>query len=87
MFINNITSRCTILIALIISIAGTIAGQQPRPASTSSNRSQQAPKDAGTAFRNARDSITDGEWAKAQEMFSDYVAKYPNEKNIDAALY
>ncbi len=88
MFITNTTSRCTILIvALILSLAGIVAAQQPRPASTSSNRAQQAPKDAASAFRNARDSITDGEWAKAQEMFSDYVAKYPNEKNIDAALY
>lgn len=81
MFIINTTSRCTILIvALILSLGGIVVAQQPRPA-------QQAPKDAGTAFRNARDLITDGEWARAQEMFSDYVAKYPKEKNIDAALY
>ena len=81
MFNLNRKSRSAMLIAaLIITFAGSTAAQQPRPA-------QQAPKDAATAFRNARDSITDGEWARAQEMFSDYVAKYPNEKNIEAALY
>ncbi|HET9525161.1 MAG TPA: HEAT repeat domain-containing protein, partial [Pyrinomonadaceae bacterium] len=30
---------------------------------------------------------TDGEWAKAQAKFSEYVSSYPNEKNVDAALY
>jgi tetratricopeptide (TPR) repeat protein len=43
--------------------------------------------DATTIFRSARDLITDGEWAKAQEKFNEYVTSYPNEKNIDAALY
>ncbi|HEU4508362.1 MAG TPA: HEAT repeat domain-containing protein [Pyrinomonadaceae bacterium] len=81
MFNLNRKSRTAMLIvALIITFTGSIAAQQPRPA-------QQSPKDAATAFRNARDFITDGEWAKAQEMFSQYVSKYPNEKNIDAALY
>src|SRR6185369_5060334 len=40
-----------------------------------------------TVFRSARDLITDGDWARAQQKFSDYVAAYPNEKNIEAALY
>jgi tetratricopeptide (TPR) repeat protein len=43
--------------------------------------------DATTVFRSARDLITDGEWAKAQEKFGEYVAAFPNEKNLDAALY
>ena len=34
-----------------------------------------------------RDLITDGQWAKAQEKFNEYVSSYPNEKNLDAALY
>src|SRR5262249_32864583 len=43
--------------------------------------------DATTVFRSARDLITDGDWARAQEKFSEYVNSFPNEKNIDAALY
>jgi hypothetical protein len=43
--------------------------------------------DATAVFRSARDLITDGQWARAQEKFSDYVSSYPNEKNLDAALY
>ncbi len=87
MFITNTTSRCTILIvALIISIAGTVAAQQ-RPAATSNARSQQVATDAAAVFRSARDFITDGEWSKARNRFHDYVTMYPNEKNIEAALY
>ena len=32
-----------------------------------------AKSDATTVFRSARDLITDGEWAKAQQKFSEYV--------------
>src|SRR5262249_8365675 len=42
---------------------------------------------ATTVFRSARDLITDGDWAKAQAKFDEYVSQFPNEKNIDAALY
>jgi HEAT repeat protein/outer membrane lipoprotein YfiO len=65
---------------LILLIASVAAGQ-------STNRTQSQPGDATTVFRSARDLITDGEWAKAQQKFSEYVNAYPNEKNIEAALY
>lgn len=62
------------------------AGQAASGASqSSSNRAAQG--DAATVFRSARDFITDGQWAQAQEKFSEYVSSYPNEKNLDAALY
>jgi HEAT repeat protein len=51
----------------------------------SSNRSPQ--NDATTVFRSARDFITDGDWIRAQEKFDEYVKAFPNEKNVDAALY
>ena len=50
-------------------------------------QSAKAQSDAATVFRSARDMITDGDWAKAQQKFSEYVSSYPNEKNLDAALY
>jgi hypothetical protein len=46
-----------------------------------------AKADAAAVFSSARDLITDGQWAKAQEKFKDYVSSYPDEKNLDAALY
>ena len=49
--------------------------------------SQGSGGDATTVFRNARDLITDGDWDKAQAKFDEYITSFPNEKNIDAALY
>ena len=69
---NHHLTSLTAIAILIILLASVAAGQQ---------------RDATTVFRSARDLITDGEWAKAQEKFSEYVNAYPNEKNIEAALY
>jgi tetratricopeptide (TPR) repeat protein len=79
----------SLVLALICSAAGTVFGQQrPGAASASTRRtSQQTGNDANVVFSSARDLITEGEWAKAQEKFSQYVALYPNEKNTEAALY
>ncbi|HEX5834706.1 MAG TPA: HEAT repeat domain-containing protein [Pyrinomonadaceae bacterium] len=79
---------------IVLAIATTVTAQQRRnfppqrgnfQAQTASNRAAQA--EAAALFRSARDMITDGEWAKAQQKFSEYVSSYPNEKNLDAALY
>ena len=66
-----------ILVSLLVLSSGLMAIAQ--------QRTQQS--DANTVFRSARDLITDGDWAKAQEKFSDYVNQFPNEKNLEAALY
>ena len=86
---SNQLPRSILIISLIVlaAVANPAAGQQQRrPASN--NLTQQSSNDSATAvFRAARDLITDGEWAKAQDKFRDYVNSYPNEKNLDAALY
>jgi tetratricopeptide (TPR) repeat protein len=80
-------TRLLLVSFVFLSLASIAFGQQrPSSASSSSNRSTQQ-TDANTVFRSARDLITDGNWAKAQETFSEYVSSYPNEKNIEAALY
>ena len=85
---SNQLPRSILIISLVLlaAVATPIVGQQRRP--TANNLAQQSSNDAATAaFRAARDLITDGEWAKAQGKFRDYVNSYPNEKNLDAALY
>src|SRR6185437_2598121 len=52
-----------------------------------SQGNQSSTSEATTVFRSARDLITDGDWAKAQQKFNEYVTSFPNEKNLDAALY
>jgi tetratricopeptide (TPR) repeat protein len=65
-------------ISLVVLLTASVALGQ---------RGTATPSDATTVFRSARDLITDGEWAKAQEKFNEYVSSFPNEKNVDAALY
>ncbi|HEV8430115.1 MAG TPA: HEAT repeat domain-containing protein [Pyrinomonadaceae bacterium] len=95
--LNNLTSNTAtatkrarfILITLsfaLIGCTGAVNAQQ-KGSSASSSSTRNGQTDAGTVFRSARDLITDGEWAKAQAKFDEYVSSYPNEKNIDAALY
>jgi HEAT repeat protein len=38
-------------------------------------------------FRGARDLIDEAQWQKAQEKFEYYIRTFPNEKNIEPALY
>jgi HEAT repeat protein len=81
-------ARFISILLLIVSIAAVATAQQRTSTTTlpaTSRPSQQT--DATTVYRSARDLITDREWAKAQEKFSEYVSSYPNEKNLDAALY
>jgi len=82
-------SLAILLTALLAIFAGAAVGQQRRASTNATNAySQQASNEsATTVFRAARDLITDGEWARAQTKFSEYVSNHPNEKNLDAALY
>jgi HEAT repeats/Tetratricopeptide repeat len=93
-----ITSLIALLATLLIVLAMTttapaqqrqnVAPQRRNFQSQSSSARTAAQTDAAAAvFRNARDMITDGQWAKAEQKFSEYVSSYPNEKNLDAALY
>ena len=86
---SNQLSRTTLIIslALLLFIATGTAMAQQRRASTNAFTPQSSTESAASVFRAARDLITDGEWARAQDKFSEYVSKYPNEKNLDAALY
>jgi len=95
-----ISKTLLVTLSVVFTLTTTTFGQrrnfqsqaqsQTARQSQSSNRASQAAAtqaDATVVFRSARDLITDGQWARAQEKFSDYMSSYPNEKNLDAALY
>ena len=87
---SNQFSRITLILSLAILVSvltAPVMGQGQRRPSSNSFSPQGSPESATGVFRAARDLITDGEWARAQEKFSEYVNKYQNEKNLDAALY
>jgi hypothetical protein len=85
---NQLLRNTLILsLAILLTAAGSTVAQQRRPSSNAYSQQQAASESATGVFRSARDLITDGEWARAQDKFNEYVTKYPNEKNLDAALY
>jgi hypothetical protein len=80
-FISSLTAL------LIVLAIATMAMAQQRGNYQGQATSNRAQSDAAAVFRSARDLITDGDWSRAQQKFSEYVSSYPNEKNLDAALY
>lgn len=87
--LSRITLRIShvILLALAASVAWSPVFGQQRRATSNALTTQSSNESATVVFRAARDLITDGDWAKAQDKFREYVTSYPNEKNLDAALY
>jgi hypothetical protein len=88
---KRVALLCCVLVLMMAGVAaaqsGTGSGSgSGRGYGAGSGRSQSA-GEATTVFRSARDLITDGDWDKAQAKFDEYVTSFPNEKNIDAALY
>jgi len=47
----------------------------------------QAPSAAASAFREARDLIGNGEWAKAEARFNRFIAEFPKDRDVPPALY
>jgi hypothetical protein len=85
---NSLLLTLIALLALCIETMGQQRRNfQSQAQSQSASSRAAAQADAATVFRSARDLITDGQWARAQEKFDQYVSSYPNEKNLDAALY
>ena len=78
-------------VTLVVSASGFVgraSGQILSSRSALNRLAQQGGNDAASVmFRGGRDLITDQQWVKAEERFRQYVAGYPNEKNVDAALY
>jgi HEAT repeat protein len=85
-FISFILGAVLLVLAVGFAVQ---AGAQALSSRNALNRlAQQGGSDAASVvFRGGRDLITEQQWQKAEEKFREYVAGFPNEKNIDAALY
>ena len=84
---NSLLLTLMALLPLSLEAMAQRRNFQSQSQSQSASGRAAAQADAATVFRSARDLITDGQWARAQEKFNEYVSSYPNEKNLDAALY
>ncbi len=75
---------------LIASGLGQQAAAQKyshRPKATKFAQQGSANAAATAVFNGGRDLIDDAQWTKAEETFAQYISKYPQEKNVDAAMY
>ena len=85
---QNKTLIYVLLTALFM--IGQSFGQAVSPELKKLNRFVQttsASDSAVSAFRAGRDLIEDDKWEAAEKHFRDFLRDYPNNKNVDAALY
>src|SRR6185295_6131078 len=92
--VTKINRILALAIATAFILIATGLGQQAsaqkyshRPKATKFAQQGSNNAAATTVFNGGRDLIDDAQWAKAEEAFGQYVARYPQEKNLDAALY
>ena len=80
----------SLAIAVLVLASGLVlqvAGQQQRAKAMNRLAQQDNKGAASVMFQGGRDLINDQQWAKAEEKFRQYTSSYPDEKNVDAALY
>jgi HEAT repeat protein len=75
-----------LLIVLQILLVAGVPGESPGRL-YQSMRLQEATDAAAKEFQEARNMIKDGEWVKAEQSFTRFIASYPQDKEVAAALY
>jgi HEAT repeat protein len=85
----TIFSIALAVMLIVIASTGNSVNAQKLASRNEPNRLvKQGGNDAASVmFRGGRDLITDEQWAKAEEKFGQYVAGFPKDKDVDAALY
>jgi tetratricopeptide (TPR) repeat protein len=80
----RIRNKSSIVVLLILAVAvlpllqSTGGGQERLKSDDTTQRK---------AFRDGRELLLEENWARAAERFNDYIADYPKDANVDAALY
>ncbi|PYS68847.1 MAG: hypothetical protein DMF73_15990 [Acidobacteria bacterium] len=92
----NKEESMTKMLALIAAIAfalmtfvGAVSAQEfsMRPKATTFAQQSGNNAAANAMFNGARDLIDDAQWIKAEQKFAQYISAYPQEKNLDQAMY
>jgi HEAT repeats len=93
--ITSVKNLSALIVAALVTViaAGSLnqtraqrLPRRPRANAWAAQQSSNNPQ-ANSAFSAARDLIDDAQWAKAEAAFNQYVAQYPKEENLDAAMY
>src|SRR6266571_7223529 len=88
--LNSMTRTLAVAAALLLA-GGAIyqaSAQQFSIRPKATKFAQQGSNTAANAmFSGARDLIDDAQWTKAEQQFAQYLSAYPQEKNLDQAMY
>jgi len=87
--LNSITRTFAVAGVLLLAGGSYRAAAQKFAHRPKANRFTQQSSNAAAnvVFSGARDLIDDAQWAKAEDQFGKYIAAYPKETNVDAAMY
>jgi hypothetical protein len=88
--LNSMTRTLAVAGALLLAGGSTYqAAAQKFAHRPQANRFTQQSSNAAAnvVFSGARDLIDDAQWARAEDQFAKYIAAYPKETNVDAAMY
>ena len=80
----RIRNKSSMVVLFILAVAVL-----PLLQSTGSGQERLKPDDTTErkAFRDGRELLQEENWTRAAERFNDYIADYPKDANVDAALY
>ncbi|HJZ83262.1 MAG TPA: HEAT repeat domain-containing protein, partial [Pyrinomonadaceae bacterium] len=87
--LNPVAKTFALAVVLAFGLSQQVVAQKyshrPKRAAFTQQGSNNAA--ATTTFNTGRDLIDDAQWARAEEKFAQYISAYPQEKNLDAAMY
>src|SRR5437763_11319229 len=86
---TKMLARVAIIVCAMMTFVGAASAQEFSKRPKASTFAPQSGNNAAanTMFSGARDLIDDAQWIKAEQKFAQYISAYPQEKNLDQALY
>jgi HEAT repeat protein len=85
--VSRLSKGVLLLACLALALAAAPARAQNRELLNRLVQSAGNSDAAARAFTQARSYIDDGKYAQAASTFDKFIAQYPSDKNVDAALY
>src|SRR5256714_7159701 len=86
---TKMLSQVAAIVFAVMTFAAAVSAQEfsMRPKATTFAQQSGNNATANTMFNGARDLIDDAQWIKAEQKFAQYISAYPQEKNLDQAMY
>lgn len=86
---TKMLAPAAMIVCALMTFVGAVSAQQFSMRPKASTFAPQSGNNAAanTMFSGARDLIDDAQWTRAEQKFAQYISAYPQEKNLDQAMY